>query len=93
MTVEELLSRISAPELIEWMQYYRLEPFGSEANFMGHAITASTIANANRGKGKTFTLKDFMPDFMPKEKKSAKETFDTLKQAIMLGNWKGKGKQ
>lgn len=46
------------------MEFARLEPFGTEANFLGHAITAQTVANANRGKGtKAFKTSDFMPDF------------------------------
>lgn len=47
------------------MVYYQLEPFGSEAEFLGHAITASTVANVNRDpkKGKAFKPEDFMPKF------------------------------
>jgi hypothetical protein len=41
-----------------------MEPFGSEAGYLGHAITASTIANVNRKKGsKALKAGDFMPKF------------------------------
>jgi hypothetical protein len=35
-----------------------------EVDQLGHAITASTIANVNRGKGrKAYDVEDFMPKF------------------------------
>jgi hypothetical protein len=41
-----------------------LEPFGVEVDFMGHAITASTIANRHRNKNeKAHSVEDFMPKF------------------------------
>ena len=49
---------------MEWMAYASLEPFGVEVDFLGHAITASTIANVNRPKGqKPYSTEDFMPKF------------------------------
>jgi len=62
--VAELLDRISSAELTEWAAFYQLEPFGTEVDMLGHAITAATIANVNRGKGhKALSPKDFMPEF------------------------------
>lgn len=67
MTVAELLSRVSSAELTEWMQFYNLEPFGSEAGYLGHAITAQVVANVNRGKGqKPYKVQDFLPQFEQK---------------------------
>jgi hypothetical protein len=54
---------MSSAELSEWMAFYAVEPFGGDTGYIGHAITASTIANANRGKGKAFKPADFMPQF------------------------------
>lgn len=46
------------------MAFYSVEPFGMEVDQLGHAITASTIANVNRGKGrKPYDVEDFMPKF------------------------------
>jgi hypothetical protein len=46
------------------MAFSTLEPFGSDADNLGHAITASTIANVNRGKNdKPYKVEDFMPKF------------------------------
>ena len=63
-----MLSRMSSKELMEWIAFFTLEPFGSEAQFMGHAITASTVANVNRPKGrKAYKPDEFMPKFEKKE--------------------------
>ncbi len=59
-----MLTQIPARLLNEWMVFYGLEPFGYEANFQGHALTASTIAEVNRDPKKLsrpFTAEDFMP--------------------------------
>jgi hypothetical protein len=64
MTRAELLARISSEELTEWFAFYAIEPFGAEAGYFGHAITASTVANVNRRKGhKAIPIEDFMPKF------------------------------
>lgn len=64
MTVGELLSRISSKELTEWMIFYGYEPFGYEAQMLGHGVVASTLANIHRKKSsKSFAPSDFMPEF------------------------------
>lgn len=46
------------------MAFYEIEPFGTEKDFLGHAITSSVIANVNRKKGsKAVTPQEFMPKF------------------------------
>ena len=59
--MREMLARIDSYELSEWMQYYALDPFGTEREDLQAGIVASTIANANSGKGKAFQPSDFMP--------------------------------
>jgi hypothetical protein len=72
--VRELLERISSEELSEWIEFFRLEPFGQEADWLGPAIVASTVANVNRGKGKkAFEVADFMPRFEPKKEQTTEE--------------------
>ncbi len=57
---------------MEWEIYYQLEPFGSMVQRRGHALTASTIANAHRKKGaRPFGPDLFMPDFS--EERPARE--------------------
>ena len=82
MTVAELLSRISSAELTEWMAFYTLEPFGFERDMLGHAITASTIYNVNRGsKDKALDVEDFMPRF---QKIKQQTTEDQVNVASMI---------
>lgn len=59
---------MSSAELTEWLAFYTIEPFGEDTQYLGHAITASTIANVNRGKhGKRYKPDDFMPKFKAKK--------------------------
>lgn len=62
-----MLRRMDSAELTEWMAFYNLEPFGGDTQFIGHAITAATVANANRGKGKKAAK---VEDYMPKWKRA-----------------------
>jgi len=55
---------MSSRELTEWIAFANFEPFGAEAEYLGHAITASTVANVNRPKKKkAYKPDDFMPKF------------------------------
>ncbi len=64
MTVSEMLERMDSEEVVAWMAYEKLEPFGEARADMRAAMITSTLANVNRGaKQKPFTLKDFMFDF------------------------------
>ena len=79
MTVAEMLGRMSSVELTRWLIFAELEPFGSDASHLGHAITAATIANANRKKGaKAFKPEDFMPKFGIKKKQSTGEMINIV---------------
>lgn len=62
--MDGMLRRIPSQLLMEWMAFYGMEPFGYEANFQGHALVASTLAEINRNPKKRqdpFTTSDFMP--------------------------------
>ena len=81
MTVAEMLERMSSVELTRWMIFYKRQPFGGDTQYLGHAITASTIANVNREKGK----KAYKPeDFMPKFKKEKQSTEQMIGYAAMF---------
>lgn len=63
-----MLHRMSSAEISGWMAFAQVEPFGVEIDLYGHAITASTIANVNRGKDqKAYKPDDFMPKFQQGE--------------------------
>ena len=82
------LKRISSRELSEWMAFAQLEPFGADADFFGHAQTATVIANVNRGKDdKPFTVEDFMPKRAePKGEQSTDKMIKSIETInIMLG--------
>lgn len=84
MTVADLLSRISSREMTEWMAFYQLEPFGTNAEMVGHAITASTVYNVNRGrKNKAAKPADFMPDF---ESQVRPKTIDDMLAKVQAMN-------
>ena len=50
-TVAELLDRISAKELTEWMAYDQLEPFGPLAVNLNAGLIASSYMNCHLKKG------------------------------------------
>lgn len=89
MTVGELLERIEARELTEWMAFYQLEPFGdARADLRAGTITAM-IANVNRDakkRRKPYQPQDFMPQFDAPEKKPA--SWEDIKRGLMDW-WKG----
>jgi len=65
----EMLARMSSAELTEWIAFYSLEPFGADADYIGHAIVASTVANRHRPKTeKEHKVEEFMPKFEKKRK-------------------------
>ena len=85
MTVAELLNRISNRELVEWMAFEQLEPFGYEQEMLGHAITAATIANVNRGKDqKPYKVEDFMPRLKYAEEEKEKTVEDDIAVIEMI---------
>jgi hypothetical protein len=90
MTVAELLSRMTAIEFAEWMAFYKLEPFGTDIDMLGHAITASTTYNVNRGKGRPLKPQDFMPDF---EKEAKPKTVEDMISQVKMLNKIFKGKE
>ena len=63
MTVAEMLGKISAAELTEWMAFFQLEPFGASWENILAALPTAMLANANRDakkQRKPFDLTDFM---------------------------------
>lgn len=52
VNVDEMLSKISYREFIEWIAYYQLEPFGILAEDAIAAHWKAIYVNANKPKGK-----------------------------------------
>ena len=80
MTRAEMLERMSSRELSGWMAYHLVEPFGGDTPYIGHAITACTIANVNRGKN-TKAMKPV--DFMPKWEQQVQSVDQMINIAAM----------
>lgn len=79
------MQRIPMHLLAEWMAFYSIEPFGYDADMMGHAITSAVVANVNRQKGKRPYK---VEDFLPKARNSARgdDVFGALRDwAVMHG--------
>ncbi len=78
--INRMLGELTSDQLIDWIAYSNLEPFGEERGDLRSAIIASTIANCNRGKGqRAFKVNDFMPKFN-EPKKTWQEMKASFKQ-------------
>jgi hypothetical protein len=72
---------MSSAEFSEWIEFYKIEPFGRLADFQGHAQTAAMIYNTHRGEdAKPATVEDFMP----KEPEAPQTTDQMLQFAQMM---------
>lgn len=67
---------ISSRELAEWAAFYRMEPWGAEAQDWRAGLIASTIANANRDPRRRrvpYQPSDFMPRREPVPEQSPEQ--------------------
>lgn len=60
-SVRELGERMSGRELMEWLAYARLDPFGEARADLRQAITSCVVANGLGGK--QHQIRDFVPKF------------------------------
>ena len=81
MTRHEMLRRMDSAEIAEWMAYHALSPFGTETQYVGPAITTSTLVNLISGifggSGSTEPA-----DFMPKN--SSNENGQSMEEMMQL---------
>jgi hypothetical protein len=83
MTVAELQARISSAEFSEWIEFYKLEPFGSDADFEGHAMVATMVHNRTiQDPKKEKPLK--VSDLMRKDPDPPQSASQMLQMARML---------
>lgn len=59
-SVRELLASMDSAELSYWMALSRIEPIGPDRQDHGFAMLASILANVNSGRGRKFTVRDFL---------------------------------
>lgn len=72
MTVSELLLRLSRSELIEWMAFYQLEPWGARVADNHFGTVAAAIANSSLTRWR-FGVNDFFPPRTEQERQKAVE--------------------
>jgi hypothetical protein len=65
MTVRELLQRMDSRELVDWIAYWQLEPWGEERADLRAGIVASAATNVWVKKGKRTKPQDFVPRYGP----------------------------
>ena len=59
-----MLSNMSWAQLVEWQEYYLLEPFGEERDDLRMGMLASLYVNAHKSKGtKLASPADFLMQF------------------------------
>lgn len=67
------------------MAFYELEPFGLQANLVGHAVTAQTITNVNRQRGtRAYKIEEFIPKFGPQKPQSTDQMLQ-IAQMLTIG--------
>lgn len=94
LTVSELLERLTAYELQEWMAYFQSDPFGEQRADLRMGILASTVANKpvfGMKRAKRFQPKDFIPEFGSKTAKARgnwRRDLEALKSFSMIHNAK-----
>jgi hypothetical protein len=82
----EMLRRMSSKELSEWMAFYQIEPFGGDADYIGSAIVAQTVANRHRNKDeKPHITSEFIPKFEPQEQSVGEQLQVAKMMTIALG--------
>ena len=68
MTVGQMLAQMTREELVEWMAFYQLEPWGARIEDQRYGIIAATVANVMSSSGKRYTSTDFFPPKTERER-------------------------
>lgn len=60
LDVDKMLGELTAPQFLEWLAFWHLEPFGplQQAQFAGDAVAATINANPFRKRRGTLRAKD-----------------------------------
>ena len=84
MTRREMLNRMDAKELSEWMAYDQLQPIGPQRTDLGLGIIAATVANCHRDPKKRSSAYE-PSDFAPFLKDGGTEKRVQSKAELLLG--------
>lgn len=95
-TVRELSLRMSLDELMEWVAFYELEPWGSHINGLRASVNTAAVynsglmvANPKKLRSKPFDAKDFFVGGITSNKKRVK-TWREQRDTFLLFFPKGK---
>lgn len=84
-TVAELRQSLGHAELIEWMAYDRLAPFGPEVDDYRGGLGMALLANPNRGTGKKpFKATDFALGSLHEREDRSKIDRSSMNERIKL---------
>jgi hypothetical protein len=87
MTVRQLLDVMDNDEMIAWMAYERIEPFGEERADLRAGINTATLININTKRGsKTVKPSDVIPRF---DKRYLPHSADDEARAMFLSKFGG----
>jgi hypothetical protein len=90
MTVRQLETQMQSSELLEWMVFFGLEPWGSVRDDYRAGVVASTLVNINGGKkgGKASQPDDFFPLYSrhSNRKQSNEQQINIFKRIAELQN-------
>ena len=78
-TVAELDNEMSPVELLRWMAFFSLEPFGDDRADCHNAMILAQQYNMNRGKGKARKTPD---KFVLKFTRSKEQSMDQMKASL-----------
>lgn len=81
MSVREAQEKITSREFVEWMAFYRLEPWGEWRGDYQAGMVCSTVANIVRKKGSgRYKPSDFIPKFGESARKQ--QSAEHMKQLL-----------
>ena len=64
------------------MAEFSIDPWGDDRADLRQAITSTVMANSHAAKGKTYKVKDFMPDFDKQTKRQTPGQMATVLKAM-----------
>lgn len=74
MTIERIENTMSHSEYLEWIEYYKIEPFAEDRNEVQMAVLSTIQSNKAGGKSK-------VGDFMVSNKQNGKDKFFAVESA------------
>jgi hypothetical protein len=82
------MQEITADQLVEWQEYYNIEPFGYRVEHRRAGVLAATIANTSGVVKRAYTPDELLPIGENKKPMSeAEKVLQTFVGAKEVGKW------